>query len=138
MARSLIRVVAGLIFHQDRWLVAKKKSDGQVVGRWEFPGGKIEPNETPEKALEREIQEELNLKVKVLRVLTSSRFQTSSHEIELIGVLAESESEKFELVEHESARWCRLAEIDDLDLVEADRPLLSALVAYGNKQGSID
>ncbi len=138
MARPLIRVVAGLILHQERWLVAKKKSKGPENGKWEFPGGKIEPNETPEKALEREIQEELNLKVKAYRVLTSSRFQASNHEIELIGVLATSESEKVELTEHESARWCRLAEIQELDLVEADRPLLSALVTYGNKQGSID
>lgn len=60
-----IRVVAGLIFHEARLLVAQRPAGSHLAGLWEFPGGKLEPGETWEAALVRELQEELGTQVAV-------------------------------------------------------------------------
>lgn len=73
MALKTVRVVAALIINQDK-VFATQRGYGEFKDGWEFPGGKIEPGETPEQALKREIQEELATEIQVEKLLTTVEY----------------------------------------------------------------
>jgi 8-oxo-dGTP diphosphatase len=66
------KVTAAVIFKNGKVLVAQRSPESSLPNKWEFPGGKMEENETPEDCLKREIQEELNIDIKVKEYLCSS------------------------------------------------------------------
>lgn len=66
----MIRVAAGLVFRQGQLLIAQRRKDQHLGGYWEFPGGKLEPGESPEACLKRELMEELGIEVTVKEQLT--------------------------------------------------------------------
>ena len=73
-----MKVVAAIITNGDgRFLIARKKEGKPLAGCWEFPGGKMEPDELPEEAIRREIREELSLTLMNIREFCHYRFQTS-------------------------------------------------------------
>lgn len=65
----IIRVAAGLVFREGKLLVAQRRQDQHLGGYWEFPGGKLEPGETPQACLVRELDEELGIEVNVLDLI---------------------------------------------------------------------
>lgn len=96
--------------------------------KWEFPGGKIEPDETPQSALAREIKEELSVEINILQPLTSVKHDYKNKAIELIPFLAEISSGNIYLTEHQEYRWLHRNELLQLDWAEADVPVVMELI----------
>lgn len=129
MSKAPIPVVAAVIRRGDRVLIAQRPPGKALALKWEFPGGKVEPGETPEAAIVREIREELALPIRVLRVLPSYVHHYERLSIELIPVLAESEPGAPEPHPHEhvAIEWIPIAQLASRDLAEADLPVLGML-----------
>lgn len=123
----IITVVAAAILHDQKCLIARRRDVGTAAGKWEFPGGKIEPGEGPEEALIREIAEELALPIRVQRFVGASVTNLRSKSIELRVYTAEPLESPNELVMHAHSQvlWVRGAELENFDFAEPDLPLLA-------------
>ena len=126
-----IRVVAAVIKAVDEQgkeiLFATQRGYGDMKGGWEFPGGKIEPGETPQEALTREIQEELDTKIKVGSLIDTIEYDYPTFRLSMDWFLAEIESGNLVLKEHEAARWLTREELDFVDWLPADVLLIDTL-----------
>ena len=127
MDYKVIRVVGAAILRADSCLVTQRSESMAEPLQWEFPGGKVEPGESPRQALAREIDEELALTIDVGRSLGLGVHAAKGRRIELEVFVARILSGEIELREHRSFRWIRAPEIDRLDWAAADRPILPAL-----------
>ncbi|MBK4146973.1 NUDIX domain-containing protein [Corynebacterium macginleyi] len=122
-----IRVV-GAVFHDgDRFLACRKKPGKPLEGHWEFPGGKIEPGESPEQALAREIREELNLIARVSSKLTTTTYQYDFASIELTTFYCTLISGELRLSDHDATRWVTPTEAMELTWAPADIPAVEML-----------
>ena len=122
-----LRVTAAIVLRGSQVLIAKRKAGGPLGGLWEFPGGKVEPGETPEECLARELEEELGVAAEVGRFVTSSQFTYDDREIELLAYEVELGSGPFVLTSHDEVRWVSPAELLDLELAPADVPIAQIL-----------
>jgi 8-oxo-dGTP diphosphatase len=95
--------------------------------KWEFPGGKIEPNETEEECILREIKEELNIEISLVKRLSSSFFKYPTIAIELIPFLTKYEGGEITLKEHKNYKLLRKEELISLDWAEADITIVKEL-----------
>ena len=121
-----LEVVCALIVNSDGTILACQRSaETSLAGKWEFPGGKIEPGESAQAALTREILEELEVNISILRPLSIVEHRYQDFEIALSPFLCEiSGSEVPNAVEHSQIRWVDLAEAKELDWAEADIPII--------------
>jgi len=133
-----VRVVAGVVRRGDRILITQRPPTADHALQWEFPGGKIEPGETPEQALVREIDEELGVGARPLHVLAKHRHEyPSGLRVEIVFLEFELGSEQFQPSEAvHAARWARPGEIDPEELLAADRPFLAELARAANKDSA--
>lgn len=124
---SPLRVVCALIEHEGRVLMAQRPAHKHLGGKWEFPGGKIEPGETPEAALHRELREELGVTVTVIRPLVSHTHAYPAVTVELIPFVVRlaADSAAPHTREHAALRWVPSPELPSLDLPEADFPIIA-------------
>lgn len=121
-----IQVVASII-HQDGKILATQRGYGEYKGLWEFPGGKMEPGETEEQAIVREIREELNVEIGVEKKVCTVEYDYPAFHLTMhcfwcsicIGVL--------ELKEHQSARWISPSEWESVEWLLADVLVMDAL-----------
>ncbi len=121
-----VRVVAGAVVAAGRVLLARRKATADGPGRWELPGGKVEPGETDEQALIRELLEELAIHARVFRQI--GQMVTVEPGIELVCYRAEMVSNgPIELVDHDSYAWVGPDELHSVDLLESDRELVESL-----------
>ena len=121
-----IQVVAAIIRQGDR-IFAAQRGYGKSKDGWEFPGGKIEPGETPEQALVREIREELNAEITVGDKLTQVEWDYPDFHLSMGCYWCDLASGGLTLREHESARWLALDELDAVDWLPADRAVAAAI-----------
>lgn len=118
-------VVGAAIFRDGAVLAARRTAPAEAAGRWEFPGGKVEPGESPEDALVREIGEELGCVIELTGWLTGSALIGERHELRVAcAVLVHGEPTP---TEHDLIRWVTAAELDDVDWLAPDRPFLPGL-----------
>ena len=118
-------VVGAAILRDGRVLAARRTAPADTAGRWEFPGGKVEPGETPEAALVREVAEELRCRVEVTGWLAGEVAIGISHTLAVALVrLVDGEPDP---VEHDLVRWLAAGELGDVDWLEPDRPFLAEL-----------
>ena len=127
-----IKVVAGIL-RRGNQVYATQRGYGPQKDGWEFPGGKIEPGETPRAALAREIREELDTEIDVGEKLSQVECDYPAFHLSMGCYLCTVRSGRVTLREHESARWLRLEEIDDVDWLPADREAVAALKRRGLK-----
>ena len=130
-AESVIDVVCLVLLDgQGRVLAARRPPHKSLGGLWEFPGGKIDPGETPEAALRRELREELGLEVGRLVPMDSHEHHYEFGTIRLWPLLARcdgGEHPKMVLHEHTEVRWVDAAEAATLEWAPADLPVFGQL-----------
>lgn len=117
----MIEVVAGVIYKNNKFLIAQRNLKKAQGGLWEFPGGKVEKNESYESALIREIKEELNADIEVNEYIGESIHHYPEKDIKLIFYKARLLSKNIELLEHESCKWITKDEKDKFEFAGADR-----------------
>ncbi len=114
-----IRVVAAVICKQGR-VFATQRGYGDYKDWWEFPGGKVEPGETEEEALIREIREELDADITVDRYITTVEYDYPEFHLSMACYLCRLTSDHLALLEHEAAKWVGLDELDKVKWLPAD------------------
>jgi 8-oxo-dGTP diphosphatase len=126
----MIDVVAGLIQDGSGRLLACRRPPGKhLAGKWEFPGGKVEPGESPATALVRELREELEITVVPGAALTPVVHDYGRGPIRLIPILCTVVEGNPHPHEHSEIRWCTAADLQQLDLAAADLPILAEWTA---------
>ena len=123
-----IEVVAAVIRKGDK-IFATQRGYGDFKDRWEFPGGKMEPGETPQEALEREISEELCADIEIESYVDTVEWDYPAFHLTMHCFICSLKSESLHLNEHEAARWVSAGEIESLDWLPADRDLLPKISA---------
>ena len=118
------KVTCAIIKHEEKTLVVQRSERMSQSLKWEFPGGKIEANETAEECIIREIMEELNIEIKLLKPLTPSFFKYPNIAIELIPFLADYQCGELKLKEHKQFVFLKNEELISLDWAEADIPIV--------------
>ena len=119
-----ITVVAALIEKYGKYLIARRSSgDVNVFGKWEFPGGKVEPNEDELTAIEREIREEFELEVKAIKYITNNVCEYPTRIVDLRLYECKYVSGEFKLHDHFEKKYVDKEEIITYDLCPADIPL---------------
>ena len=121
-----IRVVAAVIRSEDK-IFATARGYGEFKGQWEFPGGKIEPGETPQEALIREIQEELDVKIEVGDLIDTIEYDYSSFHLSMDCFWCNVTEGEITLKEAEDARWLSKDELYSVDWLPADMELIEKL-----------
>ncbi|MFF4171340.1 (deoxy)nucleoside triphosphate pyrophosphohydrolase [Streptomyces sp. NPDC001744] len=121
---GVVVVVAGALYDRGRLLAARRSAPADLAGRWELPGGKVEPGESPEEALVRELREELGVEAEpgeripgewplkpgyVLRVWTARLLSGEPRPLE----------------DHDELRWLARPEVDSVDWLDQDRPAVA-------------
>ena len=122
-----IEVVAAIIHDSEGRIFATQRGYGDYKDGWEFPGGKMEPGETPEDALKREIWEELETKIVVERLVQTVDYDYPQFHLTMHCFLCSIESGSLILKEHEAARWLKPEELDSVDWLPADRIVIDKL-----------
>lgn len=132
-ATKVINVVAGLICQNGKLLVCQRRADGAFPLKWEFPGGKVEERETDIDALRRELREELTIEMREAALVyqhthcypngptVSLRFY-SIHDFD-----GEAQNAVFEKIS-----WVKVADLDHIDFLEGDRPIIEKLLVEGD------
>ena len=124
-----IEVVAAIIL-KDGKVLATQRGHGQWKGWWEFPGGKIEPGETQQQALVREIREELDADISVGRLLKTIEWDYPDFHLTMHCFVCSLTSESLHLNEHQSARWLTRSALDSVNWLPADVELLPELKKF--------
>ena len=120
---KVVKVVAAIIAEKGR-IFATQRGYGEFKDGWEFPGGKIEEGETPQQALVREIQEELDTEVEVGDLLGTVEYDYPTFHLSMQCFLCRIKSGRLNLKEHEAARWLAEDELDSVDWLPADIEVL--------------
>ncbi|HHY09929.1 MAG TPA: (deoxy)nucleoside triphosphate pyrophosphohydrolase [Firmicutes bacterium] len=119
-------VIAAIIVQDERVLLCQRK-EGALAGKWEFPGGKLEKDETPEECLVREIKEELDIEIKVKEIYKAVHAHYEHGDFLLVGYLAEPVSGKISLQVHADCAWVHYRRLTEYDLAEANIPIAKSL-----------
>ena len=120
----MIKVVAALIENDNKVLLARRSTgDINVFGKWEFPGGKVESDETEEHAIEREIKEEFELVIKAKEFLINNVCKYPTKVVDLRLYKCDYVSGEFNLHDHSEYKWVDKEELLEYDLAPADIPL---------------
>lgn len=121
-----VKVVAAIIIHDNK-IFATQRGYGEFKDGWEFPGGKIEPGETPQEAAEREIQEELDTQIKVGKLFDVVEYDYPDFHLTMYCYLCRVLSGNLTLKEHEAARWLTKETLDQVNWLPADLDLIRKL-----------
>lgn len=117
-------VVCAILEHQGKVLVARRGPSMRMAGFWEFPGGKVEPNESVETALVREIKEELGLEIEVGVALPASDWDDGKRHIRLMPFLCRLLRGELRLLEHDAIEWVAPNVLMDRNWAPADIPVV--------------
>ena len=126
-----IKVICGLIYDKEKIFICRRKAEMSLGGFWEFPGGKVELNETYEDCLKRELQEELEMSVDVLRHFKTVHHNYNNFKIELISFVCDYKSADFLMTDHDLYEWVDPKDLLSWELAPADIPIAEAIIAKG-------
>ena len=126
---NMINVVAAVIKNGDKKiLIAQRNLKKSQGGLWEFPGGKIEPNESRETAIVREIKEELTIDIDVESYLAEKVFNYPDKDVNLIAMNCRILNGEIKLMEHEDAKWVSKDELKQFEFAPADMFIVEKLI----------
>jgi 8-oxo-dGTP diphosphatase len=123
----MIEVTAAILFNNDQLLIAQRRSTGRLPNKWEFPGGKVEPGETPEECLKREMDEEFSIDVSVGEFLGESIYHYDHGSIKLLAYRATWIAGDLILKDHKAIEWVKIDEIINYDFAPADIPFVEKI-----------
>lgn len=126
MESKKLQVVAAIICKDNR-IFATQRGYGEFRGQWEFPGGKVEPGETPEEALIREIKEELDIEISVGKYIHTVEYDYPTFHLSMLCFICKILSGSLVLKEHEEARWLEKDNLYSVDWLPADLEIVSLL-----------
>lgn len=126
----MIEVTAAVIHRDGKLLICQRPKGKRCELLWEFPGGKIEPGETPEECLIRECQEELGIAIKPERLLGTIKNDDTEVTVNIHFFLSSIVSGAPACLEHNNIQWCTMDEIVHLPLCPADSEMLSVLRGF--------
>ena len=123
-----MRVVAAVVTHRDKFLACRRAEHKSLSGFWEFPGGKVEPGESDQIALGRELEEELGIQVVVGNFVCRSESAANGTQIEMFTYFCELNSlPPTSSSDHDELRWVSVEQLKDLSWPELDLPVVEAL-----------
>lgn len=124
----MINVLCGIITDPDgKVFIARRRQGKSMAGKWEFPGGKLEPNETEQACLQRELLEELGMQVNVGAKLGENEHHYENFSIRLIAYKCEFISATYELTDHDAYHWVTKEQLLQYNMAEADIPFISLI-----------
>jgi len=128
-----IEVVAAIIKYNNEILCVQRPESklNYISKKFEFPGGKIEDGERKEEALERELMEELNLKVSIKNLFLSNTHEYPDFQLTMHSFICEVKTKEIQLNEHISKQWLQIENMDKLDWAAADIPIVEKLKSNG-------
>lgn len=124
-----IEVVAAIIHDDNGRIFATQRGYGDFKDGWEFPGGKMEPGESPEEALKREIWEELETRIVVERLVQTVEWDYPKFHLTMHCFWCSIESGGLTLKEHEAAKWLNKEQLNSVDWLPADRTIIEQIKA---------
>ena len=131
-----VRTVTAAVIERDgKVLVARRKPELVAGGLWEFPGGKLEAGETPERGLARELAEELGVPARVGEHLCTVPFSGEIASFELVVFRTELLGEDLRLTDHDEIRWLAPADMDEAEFSKPDRPVVRLLARRDGPAG---
>jgi 8-oxo-dGTP diphosphatase len=120
----MIQVCCAIIIKDSMILAVQHGANASHPFLWEFPGGKIKPDETEEQCIIREIKEELSVEINVISRITSVEYNYGNKLITLIPFLCTIDSEEIILHEHVARQWFKIDDWQKINWLEADRELI--------------
>lgn len=123
--------IAGIVEKNGKLLVGRRLDSGEMANRWEFPGGKVDPGETPRQALVREFREEFGVEAVALESIGAAQFTNKNGVSDLLAFHARfPDGVDLSLTEHSELRWATLDEIKSLPFVDSDKLLFASIEAW--------
>lgn len=133
-------IVTAAVIRQDGKVLVARRQGGHLAGKWEFPGGKLEPGESPEACLTRELKEELELEVRVGDIFAVVYHEYETGPILLLAytcTLANGCGPGEDRLPHGTVRWASPEELGRLDLAPADVPIAEKLRRPRGRQSGL-
>jgi len=134
MTKNLLNVVCGLIESKGKILLGKRSSPRMHAGFWEFPGGKINPGESPQSALSREIMEELGVTVYVGKQLSEVYHEYETHIVRLCPFICRITDGRIAVLEYREIAWIDPTDTMDLPLLPPDFGILKEYLSLTNNR----
>lgn len=126
----MLVVAAAILDTRGRVLIAERPAGKHMAGRWEFPGGKVGAGESEEAALRRELAEELGIEVLEARPMMRLSHRYPDRDVELSLWLVERYGGAPQALDGQRLKWVERARLEGEDILEADRPFVTALVQW--------
>ena len=123
----MINVVAAVIKKDNKYLIAQRNRDKHLAFYWEFPGGKVNNDESFVNALKREILEELSINIKIKEKITSEKYKDDKIDVEVHYFLCELTDEDIILSEHEDMKWLRKKDLLNFKFAPGDTKIIKYL-----------
>jgi len=123
----MIDVVAAVIKKNNKYFIAQRNRHKHFAFYWEFPGGKVDNDESFEQALKREIYEELSINIKIKEKITSEKFKDDKIDVEVHYFLCELTDEDIILSEHENMKWLFKKDLLNFKLAPGDSKIINYL-----------
>jgi 8-oxo-dGTP diphosphatase len=124
------KVTAAILVDNGKILIAKRKQNDPLKGKWEFPGGTVEYGETPEACLRREIKEELDIDVDVGEYFRESIYQFEYGAIQLLAYRVYWITGEITLMVHDDYKWVNIGRLLEYNLAPADIPLAEEIMKH--------
>lgn len=124
----MINVTCAIIYFGTKILVTQRSEKMKLPLKWEFPGGKLEMGENEETCIKREIKEEINIEIEIIKKLSNNIHDYGSFKINLIPFIARHISGEILLTEHNSYKLLDPSELLNLDWAEADLPIVQEFI----------
>lgn len=121
---AMLQVTCAIIEHADKILICQRSTSMKLPLKWEFPGGKIEPGESKEDCLRREIKEELDIDIEINNILSTVEYHYSDFSIQLYPFVCSLLNGEVKALEHAQAIWVDANQLRDYDWAEADLPIV--------------
>jgi 8-oxo-dGTP diphosphatase len=128
-----MKVTCGIVLNKGKILAVQRGFSKQHGGKWEFPGGKVKPDESYENCIRRELQEELSITIHIYNQLPTVFYGYPEFTIELIPFVCEISEGEVVLNEHIALKWCGFDDLEKLDFSNADK----RIVEYIKKAGRV-